>query len=103
MQLKFIVAGLFLVGASASSVQAQVTIDVSKITCDQFVHSKVSSPTLIAAWLSGYYHAKQNIQLVDSQALQDNMSKLQHYCEDGKNFKVPVMTAVKDVFGKDKK
>src|SRR5215212_9569700 len=103
MQLKFIVAGLFLVGASASSVQAQVTIDVSKITCDQFVHSKVSSPTLIAAWLSGYYNAKQNIKLVDTQDLQDNMSKLQHYCEDGKNFKIPVMTAVEDMFSKKKK
>jgi len=31
------------------------------------------------------------------------MSKLQHYCEDGKNFKVPVMTAVEDMFGKKKK
>ena len=103
MQFKVIVSGLILVGASASSVQAQVTIDVSKVTCDQFVHSKVSSPTLIAAWLSGYYHAKQNIRLVDTQALQDNMSKLQHYCEDGKNFKAPVMTAVEDIFGKEKR
>jgi acid stress chaperone HdeB len=103
MQLNVVVSGLILVVASASSVQAQVTIDVSKITCDQFVHSKISSPSLIAAWLSGYYNAKQNIQVIDTQALQDNMSKLQHYCEDGKNFKVPAMTAVEDMFGKKKK
>ena len=103
MQLKVIVSGTILAVASATSLQAQVTIDVSKITCDQFVHSKISSPSLIAAWLSGYYNAKQNIQVIDTQALQDNMSKLQHYCEDGKNFKVPAMTAVEDMFGKGKK
>jgi len=98
-----IAAGFIFVVASASSVQAQVTIDASKITCDQYVHSKISTPNLIAAWLSGYYSAKQNIQAVDTQTLQDNMNKLQHYCYEEKNSKVPVMKAVEDMFGKQKK
>ena len=103
MHIKVAVSGLILVVASASSGQAQVTIDVSKITCDQFVHSKISTPNLIAAWLSGYYNAKQNNQFIDTQGLQDNMSKLQQYCYEGKNDKVPVMKAVEDMFGKKKK
>jgi hypothetical protein len=40
--------------------QGQVTIDVTKVNCDQFVHHKISEPRLIAAWLSGYYNAKLN-------------------------------------------
>jgi hypothetical protein len=30
-----------------------VTVDVTKVNCDQFVHHKISEPRLIAAWLSG--------------------------------------------------
>jgi hypothetical protein len=102
MYIKLAVSGLILAVASASSVQAQVSIDVSKITCDQYVHSKISSPNLIAAWLSGYYNAKRNNRLIDTQGMQDNVSKLQNYCSDEKNFKVPVMKAVEDIFGKKK-
>ena len=54
MQPKLAVLGLLLAIASASSAKAQATIDVSKITCDQYVHSKISTPNYIAAWLSGY-------------------------------------------------
>jgi hypothetical protein len=102
MYIKLAVSGLILAVTSASSVQAQVSIDVSKITCDQYVHSKISSPNLIAAWLSGYYNAKRNNRLIDTQGMQDNVSKLQNYCSDEKNFKVPVMKAVEDIFGKKK-
>jgi hypothetical protein len=39
---------IFALGA-AGSAQAQVTIDVTKVNCDQFVHHKISEPRLIAA------------------------------------------------------
>ena len=102
MQPKLAVLGLLLAVASASSAKAQATIDVSKITCDQYVHSKIATPNYIAAWLSGYYNAKRNNRLIDTQALQDNVSKLQNYCYEEKNFKVPVMKAIEEVFGKKK-
>ena len=102
MQPKLAVLGLLLAVASASSAKAQATIDVSKITCDQYVHSKISTPNYIAAWLSGYYNAKRNNRLIDTQAVQDNVSKLQNYCYEEKNFKVPVMKAIEEVFGKKK-
>jgi len=31
----------------------------SKITCEQFVHSKVGNPRTVAAWLSGFYHGQK--------------------------------------------
>jgi len=34
--------------------------------------------------------------------LDDNMSKVKNYCNDEKNFKVPVMKAVENVLGKSK-
>src|SRR5262249_54423380 len=36
--------------------RAQVMVDVSKITCDQFATYKITNPEYIAIWLGGYYH-----------------------------------------------
>src|SRR6266550_1873186 len=86
--------------AASRSAQAQLTIDVTKVNCDQFVHHKISEPRLIAAWLSGYYNAKRNNRVIDLQTFEENMSRVTNFCSDEKNFKVPVMKAVEQVLGK---
>ena len=58
--------------------------------------------SLIAAWLGGYYSAKRNNQVIDLQALDEDVSKVKNYCSDEKNFKVPVMKAVEQVLIKRK-
>ena len=102
MSRKCVCAALVAIFALATSppAQAQVTVDVTKINCDQFVHHKISEPRLIAAWLSGYYNAKRNNRVIDLQPFEENMSKVMNYCSDEKNFKVPVMKAVERVLGK---
>ena len=118
-----IIAGLVLssIVFATAPAQAQVSIDVSKITCDEYVHDKIStsdfvsfsavgslplearsmlSRWLIANWLSGYYHAKRNNWIIDSESFEDNVSKLTSYCYDEKNFKVPIMEAVERVLSK---
>ena len=80
-------------------VQAQVTIDATKITCDQFVHSKVGATRVTAAWLSGFYHGKRDNRIVDTQEFEENLSKLERFCYQEKNFKLPVMQAIEQVFG----
>ena len=89
---------LILVGGA----HAQVALDVSKITCDQYVHSKITTPNYIAAWMSGYFSAKRNQLILDPQALHDNVAKLEHYCYEEKNFKVPVLKAVQELLGSKK-
>jgi len=61
---------IFALEASRSA-QAQVTVDVTKVNCEQFVHHKISEPRLIAAWLSGYYNAKRNNRVIDLQTLEE--------------------------------
>src|SRR5262245_52132964 len=118
-----IVTGLVLssIGFATASAQAQVSIDVSKITCDEYVHDKIPttdfasfsavgslsfearamlSRWLIANWLSGYYHAKRNNWIVNVESFESNVNKLNNYCYDEKNFKVPIMEAVERVLGK---
>jgi hypothetical protein len=116
-----IVTGLVLssIVFATVSTQAQVSIDVSKIICDQYVHDKIPTPDfvsfsavgsrearsmlsrwLIAAWLSGYSHNKRNNLIIDLESFEENVNKLTNYCYDEKNFKVLIMEAIVRVLGK---
>ena len=56
--------------------RAQVTIDVSKITCEQYVLFTVADPHDIAMWLSGYYNSRRpTTPLYDYPAIQGNTPK----------------------------
>lgn len=90
---------LVLAFSSVSTVQAQVTIDASKITCGQFVHSTVAPTRTVAAWLSGFYHGKRDNPVVDPQDFEANLRKLENFCYEEKNFKLPVMQAIEKVIG----
>jgi len=97
------------------------TLGELKITCDEFVHDKIPmapdlhlgflgagslearamlSRWLIAAWLSGYHHAKRNNWIIALKSFEDTVSKLTNYCYDEKNFQVPIVEAVERVLGK---
>jgi acid stress chaperone HdeB len=80
-----------------SLAQAQTTLDATKVTCDQFVHSKVGALRVTAAWLSGFYHGQRNNRTIDLQEFEDNLSKLERFCYQEKNFKIPVMQAIEQV------
>jgi len=83
--------------ALASGAGAQVTLDVSKITCDQFTLYKITDPQNIAIWLSGYYHGQHNTTTVDTQQLAGNLQKIKDYCN--LHTQETVMHAVESVFG----
>ena len=78
--------------------QAQVTIDISKITCEQYLGYKIINPNDIAMWLSGYYNAQRGNTIIDTETLAAQKSKLQEYCLQNHN--VPVMQAIDALFHK---
>ena len=94
------VAALVLVLAPCSVARSQVTIDVAKITCDQFVLFKVTDPRNIAIWLSGYYHGKRDTTLVDTQLLTTTADKVKSFCLQKPQ--ATVMQAVETVIGAPK-
>jgi len=102
MRLNRLVSGLVFTIVLAESAQAQVTLDASKVTCDQFVHSKVGSPRVIGAWLSGFYNGKRDNRILDLQNYEGNLSKLEQFCYLEKNFKMPVMQAIEELFSAGK-
>jgi hypothetical protein len=68
--------GLALVGLQA--VQAQVTIDITKITCDQFLAGQLRDANTLSKWLSGYVNGERKKTLVDPLSLR--ASDLITYC-----------------------
>ena len=76
---------------------AQVTLDLSKITCEQYTGYKVTNPQNIAIWLSGYQHGKRGDTTLDTQGLIADAKKLRDYCF--RNRQKLVMEAVETLFG----
>jgi len=75
-----VVVALCLAFFPCSLGQAQVTIDVSKITCDQYVGMKITDYKYIALWLSGYFNGRKGNLLVDPQKFSADTEKLYQYC-----------------------
>jgi hypothetical protein len=80
--------------------QAQVTVDVSKITCDQLLMEKPVPAKYVVLWLSGYYNAKRNNTIIEPEAMDQNEQKVDFYCNLHRE--MTVMDAVKNVLGLDK-
>jgi acid stress chaperone HdeB len=80
--------------------QAQVTLDVSKITCEQVLMGKPMPSKYTELWLDGYYNGKRSNTLIDPDAISKNAQKVDSYCEQNRD--MTVMDAVKNVLGWDK-
>jgi hypothetical protein len=86
-----ILAGLLFPALVISAAHAQATIDVSKITCDQF-RNQALKPASLALWLVGFYAGKHNDTTIDFAALDRKADKVIEYCQS--NPRVTVMDAI---------
>jgi acid stress chaperone HdeB len=82
---------------ATSNLQAQVTLDVAKLSCEQFATSSVANPDRIAIWLNGYYHGKRGDTQIDTERLTEDTEKIQQFCI--KNRETLLMKAVESVLG----
>jgi len=89
-------AGLIASMLWAPFAHGQVTVDFTKLTCDQYLYSRMNSQNL-SIWLSGYYHGKRGDPVMDVQAWKDSGEKMRRFCLQNSNAKVPVMDAVERV------
>jgi acid stress chaperone HdeB len=88
--------GLALVGLQA--VQAQVTIDVTKITCNQFLASQVTDSRTLGIWLNGYVNGAHGKTMIEP--LSEGHLDLAAYCKS--HMDTLVLDAARNVFGADK-
>jgi hypothetical protein len=81
-------------------VQAQVTVDFSKMTCRQIYTMRNADQ--IPIWLSGYYHGQKNDPRLDTEQLKENVKKVQAICTLSENWQRPVMEVIAGVESKKK-
>jgi acid stress chaperone HdeB len=91
---------LSFMGMAILPARAQVTVDVSKITCEQYVLFTVADPHDIAMWLSGYYNGQKNNTVLDTQAFRAHAKQVMDFCQ--LNLKATVMDAAQKVLGLSK-
>ena len=78
-ELKPLLLGSMFALLVVSAALAQVTIDVGKITCDQYVLDKADART-VAVWLNGFYAGRLNKTVVDTQQLERDAARVAQYC-----------------------
>lgn len=83
-------AGLLLFLAAAPC-RAQITIEATTLTCQDFLTETVVDRDKISYWLSGYYNGKRRNTNLSVNALLDFISKMPDYCQNNPN--VTVMKA----------
>src|SRR5262245_1910231 len=91
-----VTSAVTIVVSPYAGAQAQVALDVTKMTCEQFATYKVANPKFIAIWLNGYQHGTRGDTVVDVQQLDTDTKRMQDYCIQ--NPDVPLMKALEAVF-----
>lgn len=90
MKRHLILAGALI--AAAIPAKAQVVLDLSQITCGQYLAAGEDDKSFISAWLGGYFSAAANLPTIDMRYLRRNHEVIGKYCE--KNKRATLMSAV---------
>lgn len=69
-------------------------VDLSTITCKQFLDMKQESVSLILMWMAGYYADQDAPPIVDFEKMRQDADKLAGYC--AKNPDVGLITAAEE-------
>jgi acid stress chaperone HdeB len=81
MNSKVFFAGVAAALAMAIPAQAQVTIEMSDITCKDFAGYDDDTKDFISDWMRGYFMSKKNITVIDSRYVKRNGQKIARYCK----------------------
>ena len=96
MKLRLLLTSALFVFAQMPTMQAQVTVDVVKITCEQLSMEELPFTSRdVILWLSGYYHREHDNTVIEPGAIKRDESNLNRYCYQ--HGEMTVMDAVKNM------
>ncbi len=85
MNPKAIAIAALLAACSALTARAQTIVDMSLITCDQFLKSPEERKDMLSAWMGGYFSAMKNLATIDARYVVRNSQKVASYCKKAKS------------------
>jgi acid stress chaperone HdeB len=88
------VAAAMLAGATLQSA-AQISVDMNRITCGNFIGYSPDIRDFVRFWMSGYYNAAANSNVLNYDRFQGNSAKIVAYCKKNKSKTLP--TAIKNL------
>ena len=89
MKCNVFVVTLTLLGMTSLPAPAQIKMDMNKITCKDFLGYNSEDQTFVQYWMSGYYNAAANSDVLDLKRLQNNSAKVMAYCKKNKADTLP--------------
>ena len=85
MNQRTIAIAVLLAASSAVPARAQTIVDMSLISCDQFLQSPQERKDVLSAWMGGYYSAMKNLATIDARYVVRNSKKIANYCRTARN------------------
>ena len=89
-----LVATTLLVAASQPSV-AQISVDMNQITCGGWLGYSPEQRDFVRFWMSGYYNAAADSNVLNYDRFQRNSAKIAAYCKKNRSKTLP--TAIKNI------
>jgi len=83
-----ILAAALLVGTAVPS-SAQVSVDMNRMTCGDYMAYTPEQQDFVRFWMSGYYNAAANVNVLDYDRLLKNSAKVAAYCKRHKRDTLP--------------
>jgi acid stress chaperone HdeB len=83
-----LVAATLLMAASQPSA-AQISVDMNQITCGSFLGYSPEVRDFVRSWMSGYYNAAANSNVLNFDRFQNNSAKVTAYCRTHKSQTLP--------------
>jgi hypothetical protein len=83
----FVAAPLLLAASLPSS--AQISVDLNKMTCGDWLGYSRENQDFVRFWMSGYYNAAANSNVMSYDRLQSNTARVAAYCKTHKADPLP--------------
>jgi len=94
MRRKVLVVAVTLLSAASLPAVAQIRMDMNRITCKDLLGYNPADQAFMQYWMSGYYNAAANSDVLDFNRLEKNTAKVMAYCKKNRSHTVP--TAIKN-------
>ena len=93
MRYRALAVGVALLAAASAPAAAQVKLDMNKVTCGDWLGYGPANRDFVRFFLSGYYSAAANNDVLDYNRLQKNSEKVMALCKKHRSDTLP--TAIK--------
>ncbi len=78
--MKKLVFCLILAATTSTAAQAQLTIDMSRITCAEYLAMPPAQSADFSAWMSGWFNQKNGYSFIDLNAYSRNVANVKSWC-----------------------